>query len=194
MSLNRTQREKFVSTHISHKYNLLHILPGIEQTQLAGLYLKSFYNGVKRNRLHLPEPLINGTKFCEKCGLVHIAGVNLEMEIVEKSAENNENKSRILQYRCKSCGEVKEFQCENSKSAEREAQNATSGFVAKWPSATDAASHTTTNSKVKKLPSAKERAKKRKMSSLLSMLNKKKEANSTKKSLSLSLEDFLQKN
>ncbi|SCU93058.1 LADA_0G01112g1_1 [Lachancea dasiensis] len=195
MSLNRQQRERFTATHIAYKYNLLHYLPGIEQSQLSGLYLKSFYNGTKRNRLHLPEHLTNGTKFCEKCGVVHIAGLNLNMAIVDVMASDDESvHNQVLEYKCLLCGKVKQFDIGNSKRIESQ-QGPREGFVAKWPSGQktshDAAE--VNGSQVKKLASGKERAKKRKMNTLANMLSRKKDEEANKKSASLNLEDFLLK-
>ncbi|CEP61287.1 Snm1p LALA0_S02e10990g [Lachancea lanzarotensis] len=194
MSLNRSQREKFVATHITHKYNLLHILPGIEQTQLAGLYLKSFYNGVKRNQLCLPESITNGTKFCEQCGVVHIAGVNLEMQVVKRETKTSGKSGRTLQYKCTQCSAIKEFVFEAAEVSRDELQKSTKELVSEGTSAGKIKPLMENESKVKKQSSAKNRAKKRKMNSLSNMLNKKKEADASKKrSLSLNLNDFLQK-
>ncbi|SCU78508.1 LAFA_0A06942g1_1 [Lachancea sp. 'fantastica'] len=196
MSLNRSQREKFVATHIAHKYNLLHILPSIEQPQLAGLYLKSFYNGTKRNRLNLPDSITNGTKFCESCGVVHIAGVNLEMQVVEKEVKASAKPERTLEYKCLQCSTTKEFTLEAAERFREDLRTTTSQPTIKGTSARNVEPHTTENaSMVKKQSSGKERAKRRKMNSLSNMLNKKKEAEASKKrSLTLSLDDFLQKN
>ncbi|CAR23143.1 Snm1p [Lachancea thermotolerans CBS 6340] len=181
MSLNRQQREKFMASHICHKYNLLHVLPGIGQSQLSGLYLKSFYNGVKRNQLQLPEPLVNGSKFCDSCGVVYIAGVNLDMKVQE--AENDGVGAKSLVYTCRNCGKHKHFQI--SVKIREPTPKPAEAFVAKWPAKKD-------ESKVKKL-TGKERAKKRKLDSLSSMLSRKREEEESKKKLSLSLDDFLQK-
>ncbi|SCU81820.1 LANO_0B04280g1_1 [Lachancea nothofagi CBS 11611] len=191
MSLNRQQREKFTASHISHKYNLVHLLPSIGQSQLSGLYLKSFYNGVKRNRLQLPEQVTDGTKFCENCGLVHIAGVNLDMKIVD-NPYGNDLKTKTLEYKCSKCGEVKHFPVERREF--EEPQKAPESFVATWPGPQNSKKENahSDSSKVKK-SSGKERAKKRKMNSLANMLSKKKEQEANKKSMSLSLDDFLQK-
>lgn len=182
MSLNRQQREKFVVSHMCHKYNLLHVLPGIEQTQLSGLYLKSFYNGARRNRLQLPDHLSKGTKFCDHCGVVYLAGVTLDMK-VEESDKKSDEITKKLNFRCLSCSHSKVFPLETKPAEETSSANET--FVAKWPA------------KPKDLDvkrsKPKERAKKRKLNSLSSMLTKKREDEAKKKKLSLSLNDFLQK-
>ncbi|CUS24791.1 LAQU0S19e01706g1_1 [Lachancea quebecensis] len=181
MSLNRQQRENFTASHICHKYNLLHVLPGIGQSQLSGLYLKSFYNGVKRNRLQLPEPLVNGSKFCDKCGVVYIAGLNLDMKVEEAIKDGVGEKSLI--YTCLKCNKHKQFPI-TTKGPEH-APKQPEAFVAKWPAKKE-------ESKVKKI-TGKERAKKRKLDSLSSMLSRKREEEVSRKKLSLSLDDFLQK-
>lgn len=200
MSLNKQQREKFLNTNITHKYDLLHFLPTIGQPQLAGLYLKSFYNGIKRNRLQLPNSMISDdSKFCSYCGSVYIAGFNMKMRLREETTAHNQSTSKLC-YECLHCGHTKEFLIEQK--SEKEPIPAKSEFVAVWPTSDTTKMEASTagfevvrdKDKVKKKSSAKDRAKKRKMNSLSNMLSIKKQKEENKKSkLSLSLMDFMQK-
>lgn len=188
MGLNKQQREKFLTSHMNYKYNLLHILPSISQPQLSGVYFKSFCNASKRNQVTLPEQIIaDSVKFCGSCGIVFISGVNMRMRLVEECDDNGKI-LRTLQYTCINCSHVKNlfFDQKDTSCSEKSKEH----FVATWPVPKPNSSDTENNGKVKK-NAAKERAKKRKMNTLTNILSKKRETEQKKNKLSLSLEDLL---
>ncbi|CCD26267.1 Snm1p NDAI_0H00930 [Naumovozyma dairenensis CBS 421] len=201
--MNRDQAEKFKDRHIRQKYDLLHLLPSMLPTgnpALSGLYLKSFYNGVKRYKLQLPSSITNSNeKFCGSCGTVRIINRNLEMEMVvrEKMQENDDSSSQIkvLKYKCLNCNFENEFTVGNVSHRNKEIANPKIPRDNKDRSTVklEAKNTNSTNGGIQKKNTAKDRAKKRKMNSLSNLLSKKNQEKSKQKStsLSLSLESFM---
>ncbi|AMD22529.1 HHL241Wp [Eremothecium sinecaudum] len=182
--MNKNQKDKFKERHISHKYNTLHTIPRVGIPQISGLYLKSFYNALKRNRIALPTSILeNDRKFCSSCGCIQICGYNLEAKVVESKTAGSI--TRNLAYKCLNCNKVKLFELssqEDTTSVEK------SPFIAKWPKTP---SENKTKGAVTK-KTAKDRAKMRK-NTLSNMLASKKQETASKNKVTLSLSDFLQK-
>lgn len=185
-SMNRDQQEKFRDRHLRQKYNLLHIVPTLNTPALSGLYLKSFYNGVKRYNLTLPSEITDpDRKFCGNCGSVHIPSVNTEIKVVKETVPEGEPVEKI-QYKCLRCNHEAKFELNKIKSKEK--RSIESSKIVKGSKTTDKAIRST----------PKGRAKKRKQSSLNNLLtSKKKEQNSRNSSStslsSLTLESFMKK-
>ncbi|SCU80930.1 LAMI_0B04192g1_1 [Lachancea mirantina] len=197
MSLNRQQREKFVTSHMNQKYNLVHMASLTGPPQLSGLYLKSFYNAAKRNRLQLPEHITgDGTKFCGKCGCVRIGGVNVRQRLEDVSDELSNGGNQVLSYECLDCGDLKSFPIKRTGVRENTGKPVAGPFTesmrSKMPGIKEAQKSGSENG-IGKRSSAKERAKKRKLSTLSNLLSKKNGEKQPKKSSLLNLEDFLKK-
>ncbi|AEY96756.1 FAEL228Wp [Eremothecium gossypii FDAG1] len=177
--MNRLEKDNFMRIHLQHKYTLLHHLSSADVTHLSGLYLKSFYNAVKRNRVVLPNIICDGdVKFCGSCGIVYVAGVNLQAHVQETSQEDGIVKKELV-YKCLKCSHEKRFVLSQSDPPVPKTP-----FVAKWPSKENSKSSIAKSS-------GRERAKKRKKNMLSNLLAAKKQHESTKGKVSLQLEDFM---
>lgn len=185
--MNRDQRNRFRDRHLQYQYELMHILPSVSTNpdHLSGLYLKKFYNSSKRYQLTLPVPLIekNSGKFCPKCGVVRIPGINLTME---KRISTTGNEA-ILKYSCKLCQE------NSSTSLGEEIVVKNHLSKSNTPTPLRKNSDGQKDVKISKGNSAKSRAKKRKMNSLSNLLSKKNKETKNNKGGILSLESFMKR-
>lgn len=183
--MNKVEKEKFTDRTMKQKYNIIHFVQGLGEPELAGAYVKNFFNAAKRYRLALPDSIVEDEgKFCQKCGTVRVVNHNTSMELLRE--EKDGVIVRKLRYVCYHCNQecvtkVDEFEKEPPQSSEK-----SSLFVAEWPKK----SKDTVDSSNKNM-SAKERAKKRKQSTLSNLLSAKKEQNERKNKTSLSLMDFM---
>ncbi|AET40324.1 Snm1p Ecym_5586 [Eremothecium cymbalariae DBVPG len=183
--MNKLDKERFRDIHIRHKYNILHKVLNVGTPQLSGLYLKSFYNAVKRNRLVLPNSIIEGDrKFCGSCGVIYVSGYTLASKV--QNIESADSIERILVYDCLQCGHKKEFPLSIEVKTSKEVEMVEfSNFRSK---------ETTSNLvSVNKKSTGRHRAKKRKKNSLINVLAVKKQQTDSKNKITLSLSDFLQK-
>lgn len=182
--MNKRDKERFRDLQINHKFNLVHMLQCINQPYLSGLYLKNFYNVVKKYRLVLPESVIGEDNiFCSNCGSVHIAGFNLEMNMSEKS-----NKigmvNKVLTFSCSHCDYTSDIIIENSACKNKNANKKLLTSISKEEGEN--------LNKVNKNSSAKERAKKRRKNTLANILSTIKQNDEKKVNNTLNLMDFIQ--
>ncbi|AGO12133.1 AaceriAEL228Wp [[Ashbya] aceris (nom. inval.)] len=177
--MNKLEKDNFMRIHLQHKYTLLHHLSSSDVTHLSGLYLKSFYNAVKRNRVVLPNNISAGdVKFCGSCGVVYVAGVNLQTQVQETTHEDGIIMKELV-YKCLKCSHEKRFILSQTDPLVPKAP-----FVAKWPANEESKTGITKSS-------GRERAKKRKKNMLSNLLAAKKQQESAKGKVSLRLEDFM---
>lgn len=175
--MNRDQKIQFRDKQIRHKYALLHAMPTIDVPELSGMYLKNFYNSVKRYQLNLPDHIVQpDKKFCGECGYIQIPDHSVDINII--SGERPEISS-IAKFKCKKCGHHYDetVLCRKQKVADSANISKDIGQVKK------------------KTNNAKLRAKMRKQNSLTSLLSKKdKEKKDVTKSASmLSLDSFMKR-
>lgn len=190
--MNKDQKIKFRDRHLQYQYDLLHQLPSITKTpnDLSGLYLKKFYNSTKKYQLCLPSQLTDSMgKFCSKCGVVRVPGINMSMKIVSNQHNNNSSSSSLI-YHCRLCSSETV-----SDIIDIQLPSLNSGKALTSNNKKTLSIHTSNNNnKVKKNENkAKIRAKKRKMNTLSNLLLQKDKENKNKQKSNglLSLESFM---
>jgi ribonuclease MRP protein subunit SNM1 len=134
--------------------------------------------------LTLP-PQISDGRFCEHCGCVLVAGMNMSMRVVyqkkkKKKVEQWEPRGRKLRISCFTCNKTTYYDLLQPQENKKGEPVIKEPFVAQWEP----------HSQEKK-SKAKDRAKKRKKSNLSNLLSSKKEAEASKNSSLLSLDDFM---
>lgn len=216
--LNKQQAEKYRDIQLKYKYNLLHLLPSMETPELSGVYLRSFYNSVKRYQVTLPSSINDpDTKFCGRCGAVRVPGFNLVIEQREQNeairdgnggtssiSDSNSNNNNgnfvdsdagkgtpqrdVLVYTCLHCNHKAYFPLDSPK-------RSSSSQVATGAANTgdNKKSETISYGDGKKRPknSSKLRAKKRKLNTLSSILANKKKEREGSPLASLTLESLM---
>lgn len=193
--MNREQKTRFRDRHLRYQYDLLHCLHSVTQRpdSLSGLYLKKFYNATKRYQLTLPTQLTDPMgMFCTQCGVVRVAGVNMEME----RHVGAKGKGSSLTYKCLYCSKSNDSMLGPELAAPQPIATATSGKNSRsnTPISTGKVSKPgNNNSSINNSAKAKARAKKRKNNSLSNLLSQKNKENKKKNSGILSLESFMQK-
>ena len=214
--LNKQQAEKYRDIQLKYKYNLLHLLPSMETPALSGVYLRSFYNSVKRYQVTLPSSINEpDAKFCGKCGAVRVAGFNLVVEQQEqnevikdgnrgnssiKDSNNNSGspvdgdsskgalQGDVLVYTCLHCNHKAYFPLSSLKSS-----NSSQVAISAVNTGDTKKCETISDGNDKKRPknSSKLRAKKRKLNTLSSILANKKKEREGSPLASLTLESLM---
>ena len=188
-AMNGEQKTRFRDRHVRYQYDLLHCLPSVTSKPdvMSGLYLKKFYNATKRYQLTLPTPLTDPMgKFCTRCGVVRVAGLNMAVKKHTNEAEDDVS----LEYKCLYCSKTNKTllnpqlpspMVPSSNKKSRSNTPIPSGKVSK------------PDNKINNSSKAKARAKKRKNNSLSNLLSQKNKEVKNKSSGIFSLESFMQK-
>lgn len=172
--------------NLKHLYDVTHSVPLVPE--VGALYTQKLMKTVGHQGLTLP-PIIAEGQFCEHCGCVLIAGVNMSMRIVySKRGKKSDKKSdkgeftpreRKLRISCYTCNKTMIMTLLQPVEKEKQKQEKDADkrpFVAEWNPKTSG---------------AKERAKRRKQNNLSSLLKNKKQEEQAKKGSLLSLGDFM---